>query len=405
MAPHRVVITGMGAVSALGAGVPALWQAARQGRSGVAPIDFDHIPEQKVTSAAFVPEGLVTELAVEHKPRMQDRVSQFALIAAREALTQAGLAKGDMGPETGVFVGSGFGGAETLDINYWRFSRQEGERMDPLSIPKIMANASASWISMVFGATGPVYCNSTACSSASQSIGLAYQLVKAGALQRCITGGSEACVVPGVFRAWEYLRVLSPTLCRPFSRDRNGMTLGEGAGILVIETLESAKARGATVLAEIVGYGTTSDAGDLLRPDPTGAASAMTLAVKDAGVAPSEIGYVNAHGTATVANDVSEAEAMGVVFGTAFASVAVSSTKPIHGHALGAAGALEAIVTVNAVRDRVAPPNANFSEEDPKIGFVPTIEAETPIGAAYALSNSFAFGGINASLLFGRADP
>jgi len=401
MTNHRVVITGLGAFSACGAGAETLWMAARDGHSGARDVDFDRIPEQKVTRAAAVSDALLATHAVHVRPRMQDRVSKFALIAAEEAVQQADLGGQSLGEDVGVVVGSGFGGADTLDQNYWKFSRQEGERMDPLCIPKIMTNAAASWISMTYGATGPAYCNSTACSSASQSIGLAFHMVRAGIMRACITGGTEACVVPGVFRAWEYLRVLSPTSCRPFSRDRNGMMLGEGAGILVIETLGSARNRGVEIIAEIVGYGTSSDAGDLLRPDPTGAAVSMTNAMADAGLAVADIGYVNAHGTATVANDSSEAEAMQAVFGDAFGDLAVSSTKPVHGHALGAAGALEAIVTLGALRDQLAPPNLNFTELDPKVGFEPVIGAARPIDTRYALSNSFAFGGINASLIFG----
>jgi len=205
-----------------------------------------------------------------------------------------------------------------------------------------------------------------------------------------------------VFRAWEVLRVLSPTLCRPFSRDRNGMLLGEGAGILVLETLASAQARGATPLAEIVGYGTTSDAGDLLRPDPVGASASMTRALKDAGLHPADIGYVNAHGTATVANDVSETKAMRAVFGDAFDALPVSSTKPVHGHALGAAGALETIITLRALTDQLAPPSGNFTTIDPAIGFEPVTGQARPIKSDFCLTNSFAFGGINASLILGH---
>jgi nodulation protein E len=228
-------------------------------------------------------------------------------------------------------------------------------------------------------------------------------MVKGGIMQRCITGGTEGCVVPGVFRAWEALRVLSPTKCRPFSKDRNGMVLGEGAGILVIETLESARARGAEILAEIVGYGTSSDAGDLLRPDPVGAASSMNKASADAGIKPIDIGYINAHGTATVANDSSETQAMRLVFGEGLDDVAVSSTKPVHGHALGAAGALEMIVTLGALRDQMAPPNLNFNEVDPKVPLTLVLDKARAITTDYCLSNSFAFGGINASLILKRA--
>jgi len=402
MTLRRVVITGAGAVTACGAGTDALWDAVRDGRSAVAEIDFADLPQQKVSRAAHIPDTLLDAHAERIKPRFQDRVTGFALVAAAEAVAQSGLHADDFGPDFGVFVGSGFGGAETLNRNYLNFGAQGGARMDPMSIPKIMTNAAGSWLAMTYGATGPTYCNSTACSSAGQSIGLAYQHVKTGQVERCFAGGTEACVVSGVFRAWEVLRVLSPTLCRPFSRDRDGMVLGEGAGILVLESLASAQARGAPVLAEIVGYGTTSDAGDLLRPDPEGAAAAMRLALRDAGLTPDRIGYVNAHGTGTVANDISETEAMRQVFGDVFDGLAVSSTKPVHGHALGSAGAIELIATLGALTEGLAPPNANFTTPDPKIGFEPVRDRARPLDpAAYAMSNSFAFGGINAALILG----
>jgi nodulation protein E len=399
---RKVVVTGMGAISACGVGADALWQAAKSGQSGAKRQDFKELTAQKVFLAAPVPRDLVEANKVHDRPRLQDPVSHMALIAADEAMRQAGLGEAPEGARTGVIVGSGFGGADTLDTNYINYGTDPTSRMDPMSIPKIMTNAAASWISMTFGAKGPVYCNSTACSSASQSMGLAYYLVNAGMMDRCITGGAEGCVVPGVFRAWEVMRVLAPEACRPFSRNRNGMMLGEGAGILVIETEEAAKARGATILAELVGYGTSGDAGDLLRPDPEGAARAMQDALDAEGLAADQVGYVNAHGTATVANDVSETEAMRRVFGAHFEQLAVSSTKPIHGHALGAAGALEAIVTIGALQDGLAPPNINFAEEDPKLGFTPVTQTARPFEARYAMSNSFAFGGINASLIFGR---
>jgi len=400
MTQHRVVITGVGAYSSCGKGADTLWAAARDGISGVRDLDFDELPNQRVMHAAHIPNDVFLEHAVGNNTRFQDRFSGFGLIAADEAVRQAGLGKDDFDENFGVVVGSGFGGADTLEINYLAYANGNA-RIDPMSVPKIMTNAAASWISMTYGARGPVYCNSTACSSSSQSIGLAYQLMRAGIMRRCLTGGAEALIVPGVFRSWEVLRVLTPTVCRPFSQDRNGMVLGEGAGILVLETLEAAQERGATILAEIVGYGTSSDAGDLLRPDPDGAARAMSGAMKDAGIGPAEVGYANAHGTGTVANDLSETNAMRQVFGGAFDDLAVSSTKPIHGHALGAAGALEAIVTLGALKHQLAPPTATFTTLDPNIGFEPVHGPARAIKTQYCLSNSFAFGGINASLIFG----
>lgn len=402
MTHSRVVITGAGAFSPCGAGVDTLWQAARDGQSAAQEFSFPTLPNQKVRLAARITDEMFQAHAINSKPRFQDRITGFALIAADEAVRQAGLTPDDFGDDFAVIVGTGFGGAATLEDNYIAYVTRNA-RMDPMSVPKIMTNAAASWISKTYGARGPVYCNSTACSSASQSIGLAYLLLRSGAIRRCMTGGTEGIIVPGAFRAWEVLRVLSPTLCRPFSRERDGMMLGEGAGVLVLETLEAAQERGAIILAEIVGYGTTSDAGDLLRPDSSGAASAMMKALTDADVQPNEIGYVNAHGTATIANDVSEANAMRQVFGDSFKGLAVSSTKPVHGHALGAGGALETIITLKSLRHQLAPPSVNYTTPDPAIGFEPVHGKARPMQTEFCLSNSFAFGGINASLILGHA--
>ena len=400
----RVVLTGMGAVSACGIGTDSLWQGVVKGRSGVRPVSFDLLENQRVGTAAALQEQDIEQINAVAGSRMRDPVAQYALVAAREAIAQAGLGIEDFGDKCGVVIGSGFGGAKTLDDNYIAFGVDKKMRLDPMAVPKIMNNAAASWVSMETGASGPLYSPSTACSSGSQSIGLAYQLVKAGAVERCLAGGAEACLVGGVFRVWELLRVMTAEENRPFSKDRNGMTLGEGAGIVVVESLESAKARGATILCELTGYATNSDAGDLLRPNPERAAACMEAALAEAGVASDVIGYVNAHGTGTVANDVTETEALKAIFGEALENVAISSTKPIHGHALGAAGAIEAIVTVHALRQQVAPPTINFNEMDPKIGFDPVSNVAEKITTKAVMSNSLAFGGINTSLIFTQFD-
>lgn len=227
-------------------------------------------------------------------------------------------------------------------------------------------------------------------------------MIRHGLLTRCIAGGSEALLVPSVFRAWEVLRVMTAGLCRPFSEGRDGMVIGEGAGIFVLESLDAAQERGATIIAEVAGYGTTGDAGDLLRPDPTGAASAMAAAIADAGLAPADIAYVNAHGTGTVANEASETQALRSVFGNGLDTTLVSSTKPIHGHALGAAGALEFIITVKALLEQVAPPTINFSAIDPALGIDPVANVARAFSGEACMSNSFAFGGVNASLVAKR---
>ncbi|WP_299356773.1 beta-ketoacyl-[acyl-carrier-protein] synthase family protein [uncultured Shimia sp.] len=400
----RVVVTGAGAVSACGLGREALWHGVASGQSGVCSVDFPAIGNQRVGTAAALSADSLETLAEDLKHRMRDPVAVYAVRAAHEAIEQAGLTDGDFGDACGVVIGSGFGGAKTLDDNYMAFGVDRKMRLDPMAVPKIMTNAAASWVSMEFGASGPIYASSTACSSGSQSIGLAYQMLKGGAMQRCLAGGSEACLVGGVFRVWELLRVMTAEKNRPFSKDRNGMTLGEGAGILVMETLESAQARGADILCEIVGYGTNSDAGDLLRPNPKRASACMELAIADAGVSPSEIGYVNAQGTGTVANDVTEVGALRDVFGADLKGLEVSSTKPIHGHALGAAGAIEAVVSIEALRHQIAPPTINFNEVDPKIGIDPVANTARPISTNAVMSNSLAFGGINASLVFAKFD-
>lgn len=391
-------------MSACGLGADTLWQSAVDGKSGVRPVEFPRINNQRVGTAAALSETTLEGMQDVLSHRMRDPVAGYALYAAREAIDQAGLEDGDFGDDCGVVIGSGFGGAKTLDDNYVAFGVDNKMRLDPMAVPKIMTNAAASWVSMEFGATGPIYAPSTACSSGSQSIGLAYQMLKAGAMQRCLAGGSEACLVNGVFRVWELLRVMTAGLNRPFSKDRNGMILGEGAAVVVMETLESAEARGADILCEVVGYGTNSDAGDLLRPNPKRASACMQLALSDAGMDASEIGYVNAHGTGTVANDVTEVGALRDVFGQELNGVLMSSTKPIHGHTLGAAGAIEAVVAVKALRNQMAPPTINFNEVDPKIGLDPIANEARAINTRAVMSNSLAFGGVNASLIFAGFD-
>jgi nodulation protein E len=400
----RVVVTGLGAVSACGIGAEALWLAAREGRTAVRNVSFPRLPRQSVPKAARIADDSFEMLLREAQVRFQDRAAILALAAAREAVAQAGLTDADFGSQCGVIVGSGLGGAETIDRNITKFIETPTARLDPMSVPKTMASSSASWISMEWGATGPTYCISTACSSSSQSIGLAADLVRSGAIDRAIAGGTEALLLDSVFACWEALHVMTATECRPFSLGRNGMVLGEGAGIVVLESLEFAQARGANVLAEVVGYACTNDAADLLRPTAKGATDCMHRTLQRSGLELSDIGYVNAHGTGTIANDQTEAQALREIFGERIEQVAVSSTKPIHGHALGAAGALEFIVTLCALREQIAPPTINFLDVDPRIGLKPVPNVALPFSAPAAMTNSFAFGGINSSLVVALAD-
>jgi nodulation protein E len=328
-----------------------------------------------------------------------DRFAQFGVIAAREAVQDAGVEWTPELRETAAIVtGSCVGGQSTEDLGFVEVYKLGHNRVHPLTIPKTMANAGASHISMEFGITGPAFTISTACSSAAHAIGQAYWMVRSGMTDLALTGGSEAPFSFGILKAWEAMRVVSPETCRPFSKDRRGMVLGEGSAMFVIEPLEAALARGARVHAEIVGFGMSADACHITQPSAEGAARALRAALRDAKLAPEAIGYINAHGTATPANDPTETAAIRAVFGGHAEKLAVSSTKSMHGHALGAAAALECLATVLALRDGVLPPTANYNEADPEcdLDVIPNAAREARV--EYALSNSFAFGGLNAVL-------
>ncbi|MCC3245965.1 beta-ketoacyl-[acyl-carrier-protein] synthase family protein [Methylocystis sp. WRRC1] len=394
---RRIVVTGMGAVSAAGVGAQALWAAARDGVSCIRPLKLARPYPGRIKIAAQVPDF---DPAAHIEPEILpycDPFTQFSIVAADEALAQAGFARKEAGgPRTAVVIGTGIGGAKTIDdTSYVEYA--EGGRPDTLAVPRLIPSAAPTTLGMRYGAKGPTFALASACSSATQAIGEAFEMLRAGRADRAIAGGSEACVINGSIRAWEALRVLTPDLCRPFSTKRNGMTLGEGAAVFILETLESAVSRGATPLCELAGYGTTSDAFDPLRADVEGPARCMRLALESAGLEPGDVDYLNAHGTATYANDITESEAMRAVFGDR--PPPVSSTKPIHGHALGASGGLELSVVINALREQIAPPTINFIEPDPKcqVDAIPNQARKMPIRVA--LSNSFAFGGINATLV------
>ncbi len=395
-AARRIVITGMGAVSAAGVGAQALWQAARDGVSCVRPLKLERPYAGRIRIAAQVPNfDPAAHLEAELLPYC-DPFTQFSIVAADEALAQAGFARKEVGgPRTAVIIGTGIGGAKTIDDQSYREYVEEA-RPDTLAVPRLIPSAAPTTLGMRYGAKGPTFALASACSSATQAIGEAFEMLRAGRADRAIAGGAEACVINGSIRAWEALRVLTPDLCRPFSQKRNGMTLGEGAAVFILETLEGARARGATPLCEFVGYGTTSDAFDPLRADVEGPTRCMRLALESAGLEPKDVDYLNAHGTATYANDITESEAMRAVFGDK--PPPVSSTKPVHGHALGASGGLELVVTISALREQIAPPTINFLEADPKcaVDAIPNVARKMPIRVA--LSNSFAFGGINATL-------
>lgn len=400
----RVVITGLGAVTPLGHNVPAYWQNLKQGVSGLGPITLCAELEaltQKVVGEVkgFDPLAHFEEREIS----TLDRVSQFSVVAAREAIAQSGIVFDTaLSARTAAIVGTGSGGQTTQDDSFRRIYRDNKPRLYPLTIPKAMVNAPASQISMHCGLRGPAFAVASACASATHAIGIAFQMVRSGAVDCAVTGGAEACITFGVVRGWEALRVMAPDVCRPFSKDRRGLVLGEGAAMLVLEPLERAEARGATILGEIVGFGMSADAADLIAPDVDGMRRAVEGALADARLSPREVQYINAHGTGTLANDEAETKALHQVFGPHARELAVSSTKSMVGHALGAAGALEAVATVMALRDGVVPPTIGYAERDPAcdLDYVPNEARTMPI--EHALSNSFAFGGMNAVLAFKR---
>ncbi|MDQ6708861.1 MAG: beta-ketoacyl-[acyl-carrier-protein] synthase family protein [Acidobacteriota bacterium] len=398
---RRVAITGIGVISGIGRTRDEFWASLKQCRSGIGPIESADCSQIRFKNGAEVSGYTHTGYFDDKRADFMDRFAQFAVIAAREAVADAGIEWNQPLRENAAIVtGSCVGGQSSEDQGYVEVYKLGRNRVHPLTIPRIMANAGASHISMEFGITGPGFTISTACSSSSHAIGQAFGMVRSGMTDLAITGGSEAPFSFGILKAWEAMRVVSPDTCRPFSRDRSGMVLGEGAAMLILEPLEAARARGAGVYAEIVGFGMSSDASHITQPSATGAARAMRAAMCQATLAPEQIGYINAHGTATQANDPTETSAIRSVFGSHAEKLAVSSTKSMHGHALGAAGALEAAAAVLALRDGVLPPTANFREPDPECDLDVVANQARARAVEFALSNSFAFGGLNAVLAF-----
>jgi nodulation protein E len=403
---RRIAITGMGAISPLGVGAQALWQGLREGRSGIGPLNHPDAGRLRVKIAAQVPASFDPAINIDERTLpLLDRTSEFALHAAREAIAQSGLDFGvnQLGLRTAVIVGTGVGGETTQDDQSRRLYADNATRVHPLTIVRLMTNASASQISIAYGLRGPTFAVASACASANHAIIQAAQMIRYGLADVAIAGGTEACITYGALRAWEAMRVLADDTCRPFSLNRHGLVLGEGAGIFVLESMEHAQARGAVILAELAGVGMTADATDIVMPSADGASSAMTQAMQDAGLAPQDIDYINAHGTGTLANDATESKAIRLAFGAHADRLAVSSTKSMHGHALGASGALELVAVIGALRDSVVPPTANLDQPDPAcdLDYVPNVARAMPVRAA--LSNSFAFGGLNAVLALKHA--
>ncbi|HEY6467574.1 MAG TPA: beta-ketoacyl-[acyl-carrier-protein] synthase family protein [Candidatus Acidoferrales bacterium] len=403
MARRRVVVTGLGIISPLGLNLEENWKNLSEGRSAIGPIksiDFTKVAMRFQNGAEV--RGYDPVMHFDGgKEAYIDRFAQFSVVAAREALRDSGL---ELTPalkeQSAIVCGSAVGGQSAIEAGFEDLWVSDRGRVHPLTIPKTMANAGASHISMDLGLSGPAYTVSTACSSANHAIGQAFRLVRDGEAELAMTGGSEAMFTIGMLKAWEAMRVIAPDTCRPFSKDRRGMILGEGGAMMVLEPFEAAKARGATIYAEICGFGMTSDAHHLTQPAKHGPSRAMKAALREAGLAPEEVGYINAHGTGTPGNDPVETAAIHDVFGDHVKNLAVSSTKSMHGHALGAAGAIEAVATILAMNRGILPPTANFTVADPEcdLDYIPNKPRKQQVTAA--LSNSFAFGGLNAVVAF-----
>lgn len=399
----RVVITGAGTINALGATVADTLEAMKEGRCGIGDLSF-----QDVDRLAIKIGGQVRDYDAEAQFNRQqlalfDRFTQFTLIAAREALKQAGLEfSGDLAATSGVILGNSGGGMTTLDANYRTVYEDGKNRVHPFVVPKLMNNAAASHVSMEFNLKGPSFTVSTACASSNHAMSQAFNMVRSGMSRAMITGGSESMLCFGGVKAWEGLRVMSKDACRPFSANRNGMVQGEGAAIFVFEEYEHAKARGAEILAEVVGFAMTSDAADIVMPSKQGAARAISGALKDAAINPDQVGYINAHGTGTAANDKTECAAVADVFGAHADQLMISSTKAMHGHLIGGTGAVELLACIMALRDGVIAPTIGYEEADPEcaLDVVPNEAREASVD--YALSNAFAFGGLNAVLALKR---
>jgi len=399
----KVVITGAGTINSLGQSVPDTLEAMREGRCGIGELEFRDVERLAIRIGGQV-KGFEPEKRFNRQQlSLFDRFTQFTIVAAREAVAQSGLEfRGELAARAGVVLGNSGGGMTTLDENYRTVYEDGKNRVHPFVVPKLMNNAAASHLSMEFNLMGPSFTVSTACASSNHAMAQAFQMVHGGMTPVMITGGSESMLCFGGVKAWEGLRVMSRDGCRPFSANRNGMVQGEGAGIFIFEEYEHARRRGAEIMAEVAGFAMTSDASDIVMPSKQGAARAISGAMADARVNPEEVGYINAHGTGTAANDKTESAAVADVFGAHADALMISSTKSMHGHLIGATGAVELLACIMAVRDGVIAPTIGYEEPDPEcaLDVVPNEARERHVDVA--LSNAFAFGGLNAVLALRR---
>ena len=400
---RRVVITGAGTVNPLAMDVAGTYAAFAAGRCAIGPLLIRDVDRLSVKIAAQVHDWQPEQHFERQRLPLLDRFAQFALVAARQAVAQSGLRfEGALADTTGVVLGTAGGGLTTTDDNYRSVYAEGKSRVHPFVVPKLMSSAAPSHVSMEFNLRGPSFALSSACASSNHAMGLAFQMVRSGLADVMLTGGAEAMLCLGGIKAWEGLRVMSPDACRPFSLTRNGMVQGEGAAVFVFEDFDHARARGAVILAEVAGFGMTSDASDIVMPSTEGAARAMTIALKDAGLAPEQIGYINAHGTGTAANDRSETAAIRTVFGAQADRLMVSSTKSMHGHLIGGTGAVELLACLMALQTDVIAPTMGFETADPDCNLDVVPNEARAVRVEAVLSNAFAFGGLNAVLALRR---
>ena len=391
-------MTGLGVLSAVSQDTPSYWESLRKGRCGIrAFVSPDH---PKIQTAARLQNYRAEDHFSKTQIRNLDAFAQYFVLAGRQAIADSG--QEFCKERTAVLSATASGGTETLNREFQRIYLEKKSNVAPLTIPKVMPNAGASQLCLEYGLTGPAMTLSTACSSSNHAIGMAYWMVRHGMAEAAVTGGSEAPFSHGNLKAWEATRIVDSSPCRPFSACRKGISLGEGAACLVLEALDSALQRGAKIYGEILGFGMTADAHHLMKPHVQGASAAMSAALKDAALSPTDIDYINAHGTATALNDVTESQAIRDVFGEHGRQLLVSSTKSMHGHALGAAGALEAAATILALQHGMVPPTINCRTPDPDCDLNVVVNQSREAPLKHALSNSFAFGGLNAVLAFGK---
>lgn len=404
---RRIAITGLGAVSALGASVQANWAAAREGRTGIAPHLFDggqHAPAPVTLPAALTADGYEAALEARFGRKVSATVDRFALLglcAAYEALEAAGLIDHPaLSQRTAIVLGHGQGGQETLEKSYERYFGLKSPRMHPATVPKIMVSGAVSAVAMQFGVHGPVFATSSACASSAHAIVQGAGLIQTGLADVAIVGGSEAIATPGCMSGWQAIQALAAVTCRPFSKDRDGMVMGDGGAVLILEDMDHAKARGAEILGEFLGAGMTSDAFHITQPSLEGTSAAMRQAVASGGLAEVEQVLISAHGTGTPLNDKNEAASIRAVFGDQAMRHPVIATKSAHGHLIGGSAALQAVIALQALKAGVAPPVLNYNAPDPECDVDVVVGQMRPIKARHALVNAFAFGGLNVSMAF-----